>query len=290
MIQTIGVALEMWRNDPSVHAVVVGAAGGRAFCAGGDVRSVRTAVLDQRPQDVESFFVQEYALNRTIADYPKPYISLIDGICMGGGIGLSVHGTIRVATEHAVFAMPETQLGLFPDVGGSFFLPRLRGSFGTYMGLTGNRIGGADACWVGLATHFVPRDDLPRLASALTTIGTAALPEFSAPLSGLELPPLTDRVNEIFSLPSVEAIMTALERRDDPWAQASLAAMRAASPSALRWTFDLLRAGAHRTFAECQRAETLLTAQACSHPDFAEGVRANVVDKDRTPKWQPLNA
>lgn len=290
MIQSILVALEVWRNDPTVHAIVIDAAGDRAFCAGGDVRSVRTAVLEGRPQIVESFFVQEYALNRTIAEYPKPYIALVDGICMGGGIGLSVHGSVRVATEYAVFAMPETQLGLFPDVGGSYFLPRLRGKLGYYMGLTAARIGGGDACWAGLATHFVCRAKLPALVEALANSGVAALTDYSEPLPTLDFPSILDQVDETFSLDSIAAIMASLESRNEIWAETALTAMRTASPSALHWTFDLLRAGAHRTFAECQRAETLLTRRACSHPDFAEGVRANVVDKDRSPKWQPLSA
>ena len=153
MINAITAALESWRHDPAVHLIIIDSSSERAFCAGGDVRGVRDWVLAGRSQDVETFFVLEYALNYLTARYPKPYVALIDGICMGGGIGLSIHGTVRVATEHAVFAMPETQLGLFPDVGGSYFLPRLRGAFGMYLGLTGARVGSADACWLGLATH-----------------------------------------------------------------------------------------------------------------------------------------
>ena len=288
MIHSIALALNTWRDDPAVHAVVIDAAGDRAFCAGGDVRFVRDAVLAGRPDDVDAFFVEEYALNRMIADYPKPYVALIDGICMGGGIGLAIHGSIRVATDHASFAMPETQLGLFPDVGGSYFLPRLRGQFGTYMGLTGARIGGPEACWLGLATHYVPRTSLAELSQGLADHGTAALVDFATELPPLELPTLADQIDQVFSLESIAAIVTALRSLSDPWAQTALTALSTASPSALHWTFDLLRAGAHRTFAECQRAETLLTRRACAHPDFAEGVRANVVDKDRKPNWQPL--
>ena len=289
MIHAIDVALETWRDDPAIHLVVVEAAGDRAFCAGGDVRSVREWVLDGRFQDVESFFVLEYALNRTIARYNKPYLALVDGICMGGGIGLSVHGTVRVATENAVFAMPETQLGLFPDVGASYFLPRLRGAFGMYLGLTGTRIGAADACWLGLVTHFVPRATIPALVRALSENGFSALTEFAQIPTPPELSSIEDAVNSVFAEPSVEAITRRLQAIDQPWATDALSALRLASPSSLHWTFDLLRAGADRTLEECQRAEVALTRRACRHPDFAEGVRAAVVDKDRKPKWRPLD-
>lgn len=290
MINALTVALESWRDDPAVHLIVIESSSERAFCAGGDVRSVRDWVLADRLQDVETFFVLEYALNRIIARYPKPYVALIDGICMGGGVGLSVHGAVRVATEHAVFAMPETQLGLFPDVGGSYFLPRLRGAFGMYLGLTGTRVGAADACWLGLATHYAPRDSIPSLVAALAEHGVGALSQHTAPPTAAALPAIEADVNRIFSQTMLSEITTGLESLEPPWATAALAAVRSASPSALHWTFDLLKAGANLTFEQCQRAETILTRRACSHPDFAEGVRANVVDKDRTPTWQALAA
>lgn len=290
MIQSIDVALETWRDDPAIHLVLIEASGDRAFCAGGDVRSVRDWVLEGRFDQVDEFFVLEYALNLTIARYNKPYIALIDGICMGGGIGLSVHGSVRVATENAVFAMPETQLGLFPDVGGSYFLPRLRGAFGIYLGLTGTRVGGADACWLGLATHFVPRAELPALTRDLIENGVGALTQHPHQSHPTDLPSIEKSVNSVFSADSLDAITGRLASIKETWATQALSAMRSASPSALQWTFDLLRAGAGRTFEECQRAELLLTRRACSYPDFAEGVRAAVVDKDRQPKWRPLDS
>lgn len=290
MINALTVALEAWRDDAAVHLVVIESSSDRAFCAGGDVRSVRDWVLADRLQDVETFFVLEYALNRITAYYPKPYVALVDGICMGGGIGLSIHGSYRVATEHAVFAMPETQLGLFPDVGGSYFLPRLRGRFGMYLGLTGTRVAAADACWLGLATHYATRESIPALTADLVNYGLGALSGYTVHPSASQLAAIEDDVNRIFGQTSLSTIVSDLEALTAPWAVAALAAMRAASPSALHWTFDLLTAGANLTFEECQRAETLLTRRACSHPDFAEGVRANVVDKDRTPKWRSLDA
>ena len=288
MVQAIGIALETWRDDPAVHLVVIDASSDRAFCAGGDVRSVRDWVLQGRFEDVDAFFVSEYALNRTIARYNKPYVALIDGLCMGGGIGLSVHGTVRVATERATFAMPEARLGLFPDVGASYFLPRLRGSFGMYLGLTGTSIGAADACWLGLATHFIPHTSLPALVDSLVADGIGALAQFAELPSPPGLSAIQDGVNSVFGVDTLAEVVRRLDGIDQQWATTALSAMRAASPSALQWTFELLRAGADRTFEQCQRAELMLTRRACSHPDFAEGVRAAVVDKDRTPVWQPL--
>jgi enoyl-CoA hydratase len=287
MIHVITAALKTWRDDPRVHLVVVEGAGDRAFCAGGDVRTIRNWVLEGDHDAVEAFFVHEYALNRTIARYKKPYLSLIDGICMGGGIGLSVHGAIRVASEHARFAMPETQVGLFPDVGASFILPRLRGEFGMYLGLTGARVAGADAGWLGLATHFVPRAPMAGLADALAENGLGALAEVAHKLPPGEMRALAHRVADVFGRESVAAIVAALERDDDEWAQSTLATLRGASPSSLLWTFEIIRAGAHRTLEQCQRAELALTRHATRHPDFAEGVRAMVIEKDRQPRWSP---
>ena len=288
MIHAIAVALETWRDDPAVHLVVLDAAGDRAFSAGGDIRTLRDWVVAGRYDDVEAFFVQEYALNRAIARYNKPYVALIDGICMGGGIGLSVHGSVRVASEQAQFAMPETQLGLFPDVGGSFFLPRLRGQSGMYLGLTGTRVAGPDACWLGLATHFVPRRCMAGLADALAEDGLGALAEAAEPPAPTMLPPIAAAVDDVFGADSLGAITGGLQKTDAPWAEAALAAIRSASPSALRWTFDMLRAGAAQSLEQCQRAELLLTRTATRHPDFAEGIRAMVVDKDRAPRWQAV--
>src|ERR1700744_1717593 len=161
MIRACAAILETWANDPHVDAVVIEGAGDRAFCAGGDIRALRDGQLSGDRGSVDQFFREEYALNLPIATYPKPYIALIDGICMGGGIGVSVHAPYRVATEHAVFAMPETAIGFFPDIGATFFLPRLPGQLGTYLGLSGTRVQGADSVHAGLATPFTPRADLP---------------------------------------------------------------------------------------------------------------------------------
>jgi enoyl-CoA hydratase len=157
MVRLIRAALDDFRADPAIHAVMIDAAGERAFCAGGDIRAIRAHGMAGETAETQEFFTAEYALNQAIADYPKPYVALIDGTCLGGGIGVSVHGSHRIATENAMFAMPETGIGLFPDIGASFFLPRLPGKLGLYLGLTGTRMKGADAVHAGLATHFCPR-------------------------------------------------------------------------------------------------------------------------------------
>jgi len=286
MIQTIHAALDEWRDIPAIHSVVIEGTGGQAFCAGGDIRWIRDMVLAGRHADVEAFFADEYALNLAIARYPKPYIALIDGVCMGGGIGLSVHGSIRVVTDTALLAMPETGIGFFPDVGASFFLPRLRPGFGMYLALTGARVRGADAAYVGLATHYVPRDRIGTLADEIAEDGIAVLAAgMILPVAGKMLG-LTEPVR-CFDADSLIGIMAGLTALDSTWAQETLATLRAMSPSSTLRSFELIRRGATRTLEQCQAAELAMTRHATRHPDFLEGVRAMVVDKDRMPRWSP---
>jgi enoyl-CoA hydratase len=287
MIRACARALAEWRDDPHVHAVVIEGAGDRAFCAGGDVRALRQYELDGEHWRAEEFFREEYELNLAIATYPKPYAALIDGICMGGGIGVSVHAPYRVATEHAAFAMPETAIGFFPDIGATFFLPRLPGQLGTYLGLTGVRMQGADAVHAGLATHHVRREELPSLSHALAEDGASALGYHGTALPAFSLAPHRVAIDRCFGADSVAEIVQRLEAVGDEWAAKTLAALRAVSPSALCWTLEALRRGADMTLPQCQAAELALTRTTMRHPDFAEGVRAMVVDKDRTPHWQP---
>jgi enoyl-CoA hydratase len=287
MIRACSRALDGWREDPHVHAVVIEGAGDRAFCAGGDIRALRQYELDGEHHRAEAFFREEYELNLAIATYPKPYIALIDGICMGGGIGVSVHAPYRVATEHAAFAMPETAIGFFPDIGATFFLPRLPGEIGTYLGLTGARMQGADAVHAGLATHFTRREDLPALSRALAEEGPGALGPHGASLPTFSLAPDRAAVDHCFGADSVPGIVQRLEVLGDDWAAKTLDTLRTVSPSALCWTLAALRRGADLTLPQCQAAELALTRTTMRHPDFAEGVRAMVVDKDRQPRWQP---
>jgi enoyl-CoA hydratase len=287
MIRAITAALWAWRDDPHIHAVVIEAAGDRAFCAGGDIRALRQHQLDGNRAPVDAFFTEEYALNRLIASYPKAYVALIDGICMGGGIGVSIYGDYRVASEHAMFAMPETAIGFFPDIGATFFLPRLPGRLGTYLGLTGARIRGADAVHAGFATQFTPRAEMAQLSEALAQDGIAALARHAAPLPEFTLQAQRAVIDTIFAADSVSEILHRLGGDSTDWARKAIEALRGVSPSALAWTLRILRDGAHRTLEQCLDAEFALTHTTMRHSDFIEGVRAMVVDKDRTPRWQP---
>jgi enoyl-CoA hydratase len=237
--------------------------------------------------ETQEFFTAEYGLNQMIADYPKPYVALIDGACLGGGIGVSVHGSHRIATEHAMFAMPETGIALFPDIGASFFLPRLPGKLGMYLGLTGTRMKGADAVHAGLATHYCPRARLNEMASAIAADGVAAIAALCEPLPAFSLAPDRAVIDAAFGAPDVPGIIAALDADGGAFAMATLAALRAASPSALLWTYRIINQGAGRDLAACLAAELALVKKITLLPEFFEGVRAAVVDKDRAPKWQP---
>ena len=287
MIRAIAGQLQAWRAAPGVHAVIIASATDRAFCAGGDIRAVRDQALTGDRAAIEAFFAEEYALNQQIADYPTPIIALIDGICMGGGIGISVHAAFRVVTEHAVLAMPETAIGLFPDVGTTYVLPRLPGAIGTWLALTGARLAGADAVYAGLATHHVSRAGLPALREALARDGIAALALHAAnpPAGALA----TDRraIDRCFGAGDISTIIARLQAETGLWAATSLSALRAASPSSVHWSFAMLHAGAGRTLPQALAAELDLTRRVTAHPDFSEGVRAMLVDKDRQPRWSP---
>ena len=285
MIRAVHAALDAFAADPRVHAVSIAGAGGRAFCAGGDIRAIRAHAMAGEMDAVRDFFAEEYALNAAIAACPVPYVALIDGICMGGGIGVSVHGRIRVATEAAIFAMPETAIGFFPDIGASYFLPRLPGALGLYLGLTGARVAGADAVHAGLATHFVPRAGLAVLEADLARDGVAAVACHAEALPPFSLAPHRAAIDRCFGQESVAAILVALEAEGSDWAQATLATLRAMSPASLLWSHRLITAGAGRNLRACLDAELALALRVTRHPDFAEGVRAMVVDKDRMPRW-----
>jgi enoyl-CoA hydratase/carnithine racemase len=287
MIKACAATLSEWRDDPHVHAVVIEGAGDRAFCAGGDIRALRDAQVSGNRPVADAFFREEYDLNLQIATYPKPYIALIDGICMGGGIGLSVHAPYRVATEHAMFAMPETAIGFFPDIGATFLLPRLPGRLGEYLGLTGLRVTGADAVHAGFATHFVTRAHLPALSAALAELGPAALARYAEPLPPFSLADDMAAIDRCFSAPTVGEIVTRLEADGGAWTEPALKALRTVSPTALAFTLEALRRGANQTLPQALDDEFRLTRTTMAYPDFAEGVRAMVVDKDRQPKWQP---
>jgi enoyl-CoA hydratase len=287
MIDRIAAALTAWRDDAAVRLVTIEGAGGRAFCAGGDVRAIRALALAGRTEEVEAFFAAEYAVNRMIAEYPKPYVALIDGISMGGGLGLSIHGSHRVVTEHATMAMPETAIALVPDIGATFFLPRLPGQCGMYLALTGARLSPGDAIYTGLATHFVPRAGLEALKAALAREGIGAVASHAVPPPESLLAADREAIDRCFAAQSVPAILAALEREGTAWARATLATLAQMSPTSLCVSFEALRRGARMTLPECLAMELRLTRGVTRHPDFAEGVRAQVIDKTRDPKWTP---
>lgn len=293
MIELIAEALERWRDDDAVRSVVIRSASPKAFCSGGDIRAVRAAALRGDDAAVRAYFSAEYALNALIARYPKPYTALIDGYAMGGGLGVSVHGSARVVTERAVLAMPETAIGFFPDIGASHFLPRLPGAVGMYLGLTGVRIPAAAAVEYGLATHYVPAAELPALEAALTGAGhpggvaevLAAFATAAPPSESAEHREAIDRCFGASDLGELRDRLAA-EDGDREWADETLAALDRASPMSLEITFDLLRAGADSTLEDCLARELELACRTARSADFAEGVRAALVDKDRRPVWK----
>ena len=289
MVRVMTRALIEFRDDPHVHAVVIEGMGERAFCAGGDIHALRDGQMSGDRTGVEEFFREEYDLNLLIASYSKPYIALIDGICMGGGIGVSVHGPYRVATEKAMFAMPETAIGFFPDIGGTFFLPRLPGQLGVYLGLTGLRTTGADAVHAGFATHFVSRSRLPALSAALAEIGIAALARFAEPLPEFTLAPNVAAIDHCFSANTIGEIIARLRAASGDWTGPALQAFGHVSPTALAFTLEAFRRSANLTLRDALDLEFRLTRTTMAWPDFVEGVRAMVVDKDRKPKWQPAS-
>jgi enoyl-CoA hydratase len=287
MLRRISAALDEFSEAPSVHLVVVEGAGGRAFCSGGDIRHVREAALAGDPRTIEAFFAAEYGLDLAIARYEKPWVSLIDGICMGGGLGLAIHGSARVVTENAVLAMPETAIALFPDVGTAYVLPRLPGALGTYIALVGARLVGADAVHAGLATHYVTGARVPALAEALAADGHAALAVFAETLPPFSLAPHRAAIDRCFGADSVGEIVAALEAEDSDWGRETLATLRTMSPSAVHWAFQHLRNGARQRLAQVLHDDVQMARCVAMHPDFIEGVRAMVIDKDRTPRWNP---
>ena len=290
MIRGFAAAIAAWRNDASVKLALLEGAGGRAFCAGGDVRAVRASAVAGDTAAVEAFFSEEYAVNAGIAAFGKPWVSLIDGVCMGGGIGVSVHGTHRIVTNHAMFAMPETAIALFPDVGTSYALPRLPGALGMWLALTGARLNGADAVHAGLATHYTTREALPALRAALIAGDIGAVAQFCEIPPEPSFAPHRAAIDRCFGAGSIPAIMMALEAEGSDWAREQIGVLRHASPTSLFVTHELLSRGAKCDLAGCLAMELALTRVVVNaHPDFREGVRAVLVDKDHHPKWQPAS-
>jgi len=290
MIRGFQAALDAWKDDAAVKLVLLEGAGGKAFCAGGDVRRIRECAIAGETAEIEAFFAEEYAVNRGIATFGKPWISLIDGVCMGGGIGLSIHGTPRVVTESALLAMPETAIALFPDVGTSYSLPRLPGAVGTWLALTGARMRGADAVHAGLATHFVPKAKLPELRAALLAGDADVVARFAEAPPEASFAPHRAAIDRCFGRDSMPAILAALAAEGTDWAAEQVKILRRMSPTSLAVSLLLLRRGAGASLDECLAMELALTRSVVNrHPDFREGVRSVLVDKDGAPHWTPAS-
>ena len=295
MVLAFHTQLKAWADDPAITRVVVTAAGERAFSAGGDIRALYDLGKAGRHAEALQFWADEYPLNTAIKSYRKPYIALIDGIAMGGGIGVSVHGSHRVAGDKFSFAMPEVGIGFFPDIGATWFLPRMPGETGTYCALTGERFGVADGVGCGIATHRVPSASFPDLLDGLTgTVSVDALLAAFAEPAG-EGPIMTRRaaIDRLFAGNKVEDILAALDREagstsaDAEWAGKTAATMRTKSPTSLKLALAQVRRGAHWDFETCMRAEFRIVSRIIHGHDFYEGVRAVIVDKDNKPQWQP---
>jgi enoyl-CoA hydratase len=292
-------ALLAYRDDAQVKAVLIDhAPGTRGFCAGGDIRMLAESGKGDG-KAAREFFFTEYRLNHLLFAYPKPVIAIMDGVTMGGGVGISMPAKFRIATANTTYAMPETGIGLFPDVGGGWYLPRKRGETGMWLALSGARLKAADCLAAGIATHHVEAEKLAELRAAWTAADAGEAPAAyiektlaraaSSPGAPRELAPENiERIDRLFSGPTVEAIFAALEADGSDWARAQLAALRTKSPQTLKVAFRQLREGARmKSFADEMRQEYRIGARVVRRHDFIEGVRALIVDKDNKPRWDP---
>ncbi len=290
MCHAMGAALTGWASDPAVSVVLLDHAEGRGFCSGGDINLLRHSALTDGGVSGRRFFHDEYQLNHQLFTYAKPIVAFMDGITMGGGVGISQPAKFRVATENTRFAMPETGIGLFPDVGGGWYLSRLAGRVGQYLALTGARIDGADCLWAGLATHYLPAEALGE-AKARLIAGEG--PE--AVLSALAVTPPPSKlaanaetIARHFAHERLEDVLASLAADDGEWAQKELAALKSKSPQtckvALRQLADSMSLP---DFAANMAMEYRIASRVLTRPDFAEGVRAVIVDKDNAPQWDP---
>ena len=290
MCEAMIEALLAWRSDDAVRSVLIDHAGERGFCAGGDIRMIAESGAGDA-SEAKSFFMVEYRLNHLMFDYPKPITAIVDGIVMGGGVGISEPADVRIATERTTYAMPETGIGLFPDVGGGWFLPRLPGQTGVWLALTGARLKAADTVFLGIHTHYLPADSLEAFRFIL-----AADPAYPIDVAdGLEADPgeapveaHLAAIDRLFAFDTVEEIFAALEADGSDWAAAQLAALKTKSPQSLKVTLRQLRLGANQpSFAANMALEFALGGRVVRTHDFQEGVRAVVVDKDNAPNWSP---
>lgn len=294
MINAMNQQLIEWESANHIKAIVIRAAEGRAFCAGGDIRAVYQQKLADDP-DLSEFFRDEYTLNRRIHHYPKPYIALLDGITMGGGVGISVHASHRVATDRLLFAMPETGIGFYPDVGTTYILSRLPHKIGYYLGLTGARLSLGDCAAVDLVDYSVKREQFPELIYALAdalfenderATVTRVIKKFSTAMQSSSLLQHAQVIEKCFSEKTVEKIIIALEHHDT-WGKEIAALLKTKSPTSLKVTLHALQEAATLDFDEAIQTEFRMTNRFLMEPDFFEGIRAVLIDKDQAPHWKP---
>ena len=293
MVSGMKAGLDAFLGNPEVICVILSGEGERGLCAGGDVREIH-ATRTKSEADRARFWREEFPLNHMISRYSKPYIALMDGIVMGGGVGIAAHGQYRIVTERTRLAMPETAIGYFPDVGATWLLPRAPGEAGTWLGLTGKEIGAADAIHMGLADYHVAAEHLEGLVQALGDVASAAdvgdvIERFaSAPKIDGTGARHREHIDAAFGFDTVEEIFAALASIDDDFARETLATLKARSPTSLKLTLRLLRQGRESSgLVECLEREFVAGCEVLRNHDFYEGVRAALIDKDRKPLWRP---
>jgi enoyl-CoA hydratase len=287
MAMALETALDDWRDDPAVSMVLIDAAGEKAFCAGGDINALYSTGKSGNLDYARTFWADEYRLNAKIAAFPKPYVALMDGIVMGGGVGVSAHGSHRIVTEKTMLAMPECGIGLIPDVGGTWLLAHAPGRIGEYLGLTGARIGAADAIFAGFADRFVRSDKLDGLKARLVETGSPdGISEFTSEPESGDLSAIADDLERAFSGATVAECRSALEGIEAEWAQKAVKAIGRGSPISLACTLDMVRAARDdASVASSLKREYRFVSRCMEHGDFLEGVRAAIIDKDRNPAF-----
>ena len=288
MVLSVTAALAAWAHDDAVRTVVLSGAGERGLCAGGDIVSIYTSMRDGSV-DALRFWADEYALDSAISHYPKPFVALMDGLVLGGGIGISAHGDVRVVTERTRIGMPEVSIGFFPDVGGTSLLARAPGELGTHLALTGGNASGADAIALGFADHFIPSDQLPALVEALETgDATEVVAQFATAPPASELLGQRTWIDELYLGDDAEAIVERLAASPEPAAQQAAATILSKSPTSVAVTLEALRrAAALPSLDAVLDQDYRIATRFTQGIDFVEGIRAQVIDKDRTPRWSP---
>lgn len=290
MCRAMTEALIGWRENDAVKSVLIDHAGERGFCAGGDIRMIAESGKGDA-SEAKAFFHAEYRLNHLLFDFPKPVTALVDGVVMGGGVGISEPATVRIATERTTYAMPETGIGLFPDVGGGWFLPRLEGQVGTWLALTGARLKAADTVFLDIHSHYLPADALEAFRAVLAADPAHPVDvadELQTDPGPAPIEPHLEAIDRLFGHDTVEAILDALLSEGSEWALAQAATLRTKSPQSLKVTLRQLRLGAALTdFADNMAMEYRLGGRIVRTHDFQEGVRAVIVDKDNQPRWSP---